>query len=177
VLKKLLASLSACLSVHAFAALNVGDVAPDFTVQAAMGGRQFTYHLYDALQNGPVVLYFYPAAFTHGCTIEAHNFAAAIDEYKSLGASVIGVSSDDIDTLKRFSVSECRNRFAVAADTDRNIMKAYDATLFLLPLYASRTSYVISPSGKVIYVYSSLSPDKHVANTLNALRSWAASRH
>jgi peroxiredoxin len=123
-----------------------------------------------------VVVYFYPAAFTPGCAIEAHNFAEAVDEYKALSASVIGVSHDDIDTLNRFSVSECRGKFAVVADTDRAIMKSYDAVMFLMPRYASRTLYVIVPNGKVIYAYSSLSPDKHVANTLAALRRWASTR-
>lgn len=171
-----LASLSALFSVHAHAALEVGDTAPAFTAQAAMAGQAFTYKLADALKAGPVVLYFYPAAFTPGCTIEAHDFAEAIPQYKALGASVIGVSHDDIDTLKRFSVSECRGKFAVAADPERRISKAYDATLFLMPRYASRVSYVIGPDGKVIYVYSSLSPDKHVANTLAAVRKWAAEK-
>jgi peroxiredoxin len=166
----------AMFSVHAPAALEVGDRAPDFTAQAAMAGQVFTYRLGEALKRGPVVLYFYPAAFTPGCTVEAHNFAEAIDQYKALGASVIGVSHDDIDTLKRFSISECRGRFAVAADADRRISKAYDAAMRIMPRYASRVSYVIAPGGEVIYVYSSLSPDKHVANTLAAVRKWAAGK-
>ena len=101
------------------AALNVGAPAPDFSAQASLGGNVFTFKLAEALKKGPVVLYFYPAAFTAGCTIEAHDFAEATDEYKSLGATVIGVSADDIDTLNKFSVSECRSKFAVAADGDR----------------------------------------------------------
>lgn len=171
-----LASLSALFSIHAHAALEVGDMAPDFATQAAMAGQAFTYRLADALKTGPVVLYFYPAAFTHGCTIEAHNFAEAIDQYKALGASVIGVSHDDIDTLKRFSLSECRGKFPVAADPARRISQAYDARMTLMPRYASRVSYVITPDGKVIYVFSSLSPSKHVENTLAAVRKWAAEK-
>lgn len=173
-LKKLFVSLTALLSLHSHADLGVGAAAPDFTAQAAMAGKAFTFSLRDALANGPVVLYFYPAAFTPGCTIEAHRFAEAIDQYQALGASVIGVSHDDIATLKRFSESECRGKFAVVADVDRSIMKAYDAVMFIYPRYASRTSYVIAPDGKVIYAYSSLSPDKHVANTLAAVRKWVA---
>jgi peroxiredoxin len=172
-MRKLLAALSTLFSVHAQAALNIGDAAPDFTAQASQAGKEFTYKLSDALKAGPVVLYFYPAAFTPGCTIEAHDFAAAIDQYQALGASVIGVSNDEIATLKRFSVSECRSKFAVVADTDRSIIKAYDAAMFLLSRYAKRISYLISPEGKVLYVYSSLSPDQHVANTLAALRRWS----
>lgn len=175
-LKKLLSFLPALFSVHAQGALNVGDRAPDFTAQASMAGKAFTYTLYDALKAGPVVLYFYPAAFTPGCSIEAHNFAEAVDEFKALGASVIGVSHDSIDTLNRFSVSECHGRFAVVADVDRRIMKSYDAVMFFMPRYASRVSYVIAPSGKVLYAYSSFSPDRHVANTLAALRRWVSEK-
>jgi peroxiredoxin len=174
--KKWIASLTALLSLNAHADLKVGDPAPDFTAQASLAGQEYTYHLRDALKNGPVVLYFYPAAFTPGCTVEAHRFAEAIEQYRELGASVIGVSHDDIATLKRFSVSECRSKFAVVADADRAIMKAYDAAMFLMPRYASRISYVIAPSGKIVYVYASLSPEKHVANTLEALRKWKAER-
>ena len=154
------------------AALKPGDLAPDFTAEASIGGRVFTFSLAAALKKGPVVLYFYPAAFTTGCTIEAHDFAEATAEYHKLGATVIGVSHDDIDTLERFSVSECRSKFAVAADTDQHIMKAYDAVLTLAPQYANRTSYVIAPDGHILYEYTSLDPDQHVAKTIGALRRW-----
>ena len=123
------------------------------------------------------VLYFYPAAFTSGCTIEAHDFAEAVEKYKALGATVVGVSHDPIDTLKRFSVSECRSKFAVVADTDGHIMKTYNSVMFLLPSYASRTSYVIAPIGEILYVYSSFSPGKHVENTLDALQKWVNAKH
>src|SRR6201996_9081760 len=115
------------------AALAVGSKAPDFDIKAALGGKQFDFSLAQALKKGPVVLYFYPAAFTEGCTIEAHEFAEATDRYKALGAQVIGVSHDDIATLNKFSVSECRSKFAVAADTDGNVMKAYDAVMVAKP--------------------------------------------
>ncbi|MEO6749949.1 MAG: peroxiredoxin [Casimicrobiaceae bacterium] len=156
-----------------FAALKPGDKAPDFTTEASMGGKVFSFSLADALKKGPVVLYFYPAAFTEGCTIEAHDFADATDAYHALGATVIGVSHDDIDKLNRFSLSECRSKFAVAADTDQKIMKSYDAVLAIAPRYANRTSYVIAPDGRIVYEYTSLDPDKHVANTLEALRAWS----
>ena len=160
----------------AYPALNVGAIAPNFVAQASMGGKVFTYSLADELKKGPVVVYFYPAAFTPGCTIEAHDFADAIGKYQALGATVIGVSHDDIEKLNRFSVSECRSKFPVAADPDQTIMKSYDATLTLFPEYANRTSYVIAPDGKIIYSYTDLRPDKHVENTLEALQKWAA-RH
>ncbi|ALS61470.1 MULTISPECIES: peroxiredoxin [Pandoraea] len=160
--------------IPAHAALKTGATAPDFTAQASLGGNVFSFSLADALKKGPVVLYFYPAAFTTGCTIEAHDFAEATDTFKSMGATVIGVSHDNIDTLNKFSVSECRSKFAVAADTDQHIMRAYDAVLALKPDLANRVSYVIAPDGKVIYSYVSLDPDKHVANTLEAVRKWRA---
>jgi peroxiredoxin (alkyl hydroperoxide reductase subunit C) len=175
-LKKVLAAFAALVSLHAHADLKPGETAPDFTAQATQGGKVFTYTLHDALKQGPVVLYFYPAAFTPGCTIEAHKFAEAIDRYKALGASVIGVSHDPIEKLQRFSVSECRSKFPVAADADGAIMKAYDAVMPVFSSYASRTSYVIAPDGMILYAYSSLSPDKHVENTLAAVKKWKEGR-
>lgn len=169
----ILAILSAATALPAWAALKPGDRAPEFVTDASLAGNVFSFSLADALKRGPVVLYFYPAAFTTGCTIEAHDFAEAVDKYKALGATIIGVSHDKIETLQRFSVSECRSKFAVAADADRRVMKSYDAVLTLLPQYANRVSYVIAPDGRIIYAYTSLDPDKHVENTLNALRRWS----
>jgi peroxiredoxin len=159
-------------AVSAYAELKLGAKAPDFTVQASLAGKPFKFSLADALARGPVVLYFYPAAFTPGCTKEAHDFAEATDQFKALGATVIGVSHDPIETLNKFSVSECRNKFAVAADTDGSIMKSYDAVLPQKPEYANRTSYVIAPSGEILYSYTAMSPDKHVADTLGAVKRW-----
>jgi peroxiredoxin len=173
-MKRLAAALLtfALLALPAYAALKPGDIAPDFTAPASLGGNEFSFSLAEALKKGPVVLYFYPAAFTKGCTIEAHEFAEAIDKYKALGASVIGVSHDDIATLKKFSTSECRSKFPVAADTDQHIMKAYDAVMTRKPEYANRTSYVIAPDGRILYEYTDLDPTHHVANTLAALQAW-----
>jgi len=169
-----LALITALLAMPSLAALKPGDPAPDFQAPASLGGDVFTFSLAAALKKGPVVLYFYPAAFTTGCTIEAHDFADAVDAYRALGATVIGVSHDDIDTLKRFSVSECRSKFAVAADKDQSIMKSYDAVLAVKPEYADRVSYVIAPDGRVVFAYKSLNPEKHVEYTLDALRKWSA---
>ncbi len=165
-------TLVAYAAAPAFAALSDGTKAPDFSLQASQGGKVFTFALADALKNGPVVLYFYPAAFTKGCTIEAHEFADAMDQYKALGATVIGVSHDPIDKLQKFSVSECRSKFPVAADTDQAVEKSYDAVLTQAPKYANRTSYVIAPDGTILYSYTNLEPDKHVENTLAALKAW-----
>jgi thioredoxin-dependent peroxiredoxin len=175
-MRRILALALVILVQQAQAELNIGDRAPPFTTQASLGGSVYRYSLEDELKKGPVVLYFYPAAFTKGCTIEAHDFAEAIGEYQALGASVIGVSHDPIETLRRFSISECRSKFPVAADPDQRIMRAYDAVLFGITAYASRTSYVIAPDGQIIYAYSDLNPDNHVANTLAALRKWEAKR-
>ena len=171
-----LALVALLVALPVFAALKIGEPAPDFTAQASLDGKVFQFQLSASLRQGPVVLYFYPAAFTPGCTVEAHNFAEAVDQYRALGATVIGVSNDSIETLNKFSVSECRSKFAVAADTGQSIMKSYDAVLAYVTAYASRTSYVIAPDGKIIYVYSNMSPDQHVANTLAALRQWAAAK-
>ena len=175
-MKRFLMLTAALVFMPAYAALKVGDRAPDFSAQASLGGKEFRYSLSMALKRGPVIVYFYPAAFTSGCTIEAHNFAAAIDDYKSLGATVIGVSKDSIETLNKFSVSECQSKFPVAADQDQSIMKAYDAVLSGHPEYADRTSYVIAPDGTVIYAYTAMNPDKHVANTLAAVKQWIAAK-
>ena len=167
----LAATLVVAVALPAVAALKPGAPAPDFTTAASLGGKEFQFSLSDALKKGPVVLYFYPAAFSAGCTIEAHDFAEATDQFEAMGASVIGVSHDDIATLNKFSVTECRNKFAVAADPDLRIIKSYDAKLPLLG-YADRTSFVVVPDGTVSYVYSALNPEKHVANTLAAVRAW-----
>ena len=171
------AVLLASLAVSANAALEVGATAPNFTAPASMGGSVFTFTLADALKKGPVVLYFYPAAFTKGCTIEAHDFADAVDDYKALGATVIGISHDNIDKLNEFSVSECRSKFAVAADPKGVVINEYDASMRAKPEYADRISYVIAPDGKVLYEYASLDPEKHVSNTLEAVKKYAASAH
>jgi peroxiredoxin len=170
-------AMAALSTAPGLASLQVGANAPDFKAQASLGGKVFDFSLADALKKGPVVLYFYPAAFTKGCTIEAHEFADAVDQYKKLGATVIGVSHDTIDTLNKFSVSECRSKFAVAADPQLTVAKAYDAVLPQAPAYANRTSYVIVPGGKIIYTYTDLNPTQHVANTLQALQQYEASQH
>ena len=156
----------------AYAALPNGATAPDFTAEASLGGNTYSFSLADALKKGPVVLYFYPAAFTQGCTIEAHDFAKAMPQFKTLGATVIGVSHDGIAKLQRFSVSECRKQFPVASDASGTIMKEYDAVLAKYPQYANRTSYVIAPGGKILYSYTNLNPADHVANTMAVVKRW-----
>ena len=166
------ALITALIAIPAYAALPNGAKAPDFSTDASLAGKEFKFSLADALKKGPVVLYFYPAAFTPGCTVEAHEFAEATAKFKQLGATVIGVSHDPIEKLNRFSVSECRNKFAVASDADGGIMKAYDSVLPDHPEYANRTSYVIAPTGDIIYSYTAMNPDKHVENTMAAVKKW-----
>ena len=163
---------TALVTVPVFAALPNGTQAPDFSADASLAGKTFHFSLADVLKKGPVVLYFYPAAFTPGCTVEAHEFADATSKFKALGATVIGVSHDPIAKLNQFSVSECRNKFAVASDADGSVMKSYDAVLPQHADYANRTSYVIAPTGQIIYSYTDLAPEQHVANTLAAVQKW-----
>jgi peroxiredoxin Q/BCP len=168
------AAVTALMALPVWAALPNGAQAPDFSTDASLAGKTFKFSLAEALKKGPVVLYFYPAAFTPGCTVEAHEFAEATDKFTALGATVIGVSHDPIDKLNKFSVSECRNKFAVASDGSGSIMKEYDAVLLSHPAYADRTSYVIAPDGKIIYSYTAMNPDQHVANTMAAVEKWQA---
>lgn len=170
----LLTALLFTMPVTAMAALDKGAKAPDFTSKAALGGKSFDFSLSQALKKGPVVLYFYPKAFTSGCTVEAHNFAEATDDFRKAGATVIGVSNDDIATLERFSVEECRNKFAVAVATPA-VIRAYDAALPGTQL-ANRTSYVIAQDGRISYSFTSPSPQGHVENTLRAVRALRTSR-
>ncbi len=174
-MKKLLAILMVLLplTTSSYAALDIGDAAPNFTASAALGGKVFQFSLAESLAKGPVVLYFFPAAFSVGCSAEAHEFAESIGRFEALGATVIGVSGDDIDTLGKFSVQACQGKFPVASDSGQRIMKSYDAVMMLRPEFANRLSYVISPKGDIIYNYQSLNPSRHVEKTLAALRDWS----
>ncbi len=156
------------------AALSPGARAPDFRARATLGGKEFDASLAAMLRKGPVVVYFYPAAFTAGCTVEAHDFADAMPQFDRLGAQVLGVSEDGIAKLDRFSVSACQSRFPVAADADGSIARAYDATLPVVRGYASRTSYAIAPDGTILAAYSAMDPDGHVSRMLDAVKLWAS---
>jgi len=166
-----LMAVAAALAHPARAALDIGDPVPKFTASAALGGKTFRYSLADALVKGPVVLYFFPAADSSDCSIEAHAFAEAVDQFAALGATVIGVSADDIDTLSKFSVKSCQSRFPVASDEAKTVIQGFDALMQTRPDFANRLSYVIAPNGTVAYYYQNLNPDKHVERTLNAVRA------
>src|SRR5947207_9603463 len=158
------------LAAPSFGAMKPGDTAPVFTAQAAVGGEEFTFTLADALKKGPVVLYFFPKAFTKGCTAEAHAFAEAAEQYKSQGATLIGMSADDIGTLHKFSTQECSSKFPVAADPELKVIKSFDSVMESRNI-SDRISYVIGQDGKVAYAYSDRNPDKHVENTLAAVKA------
>ena len=171
-MRKLLAGLAiaALAATPTAAALPTGAKAPDFTTTGAIAGKPFRLHLAEQLKRGPVVLYFYPKAFTKGCTLEAHAFSEATKDFKKAGARVIGMSADDLPTLKRFSVEGCRNAFPVATATP-DVIKAYDVSLKQKPEMTDRTSYVIDRTGKIVFVHSELDWSEHVAKTLAAVRA------
>jgi peroxiredoxin len=154
----------------ALAALDVGEKVAPFTAPAALAGKPFTYSLSDALAKGPVVVYFFPAAFSVGCSIEAHAFADAMDQFAALNATVIGVSTDDMETLSKFSSQACQGKFPVASDETKDISKSFDAIMQTRPDYANRISYVIAPNGAVVSYYQSLNPFKHVEKMLAAVK-------
>ena len=159
-----------CLSVSAQAALKPGDAAPSFKTPAAVAGKAFDFDMAEALRKGPVVLYFFPKAFTQGCTLEAHAFAEATPQFAAMKATVVGMSHDDIDTLKRFSTEACRDQFAVASDPQAQTIRAYDASAAANPQRADRISYVIGQDGKVRFVHMGSDPDEHVRQTEAAVK-------
>ena len=169
----------------ALAALKVGDTAPDFTLQAALGAKDYTYKLSDAVSKGPVVVYFYPSAYTSGCDLEAHTFAEQSDKFKAAGATILGVSADDLGRLHKFSADPafCAGKFPIASDADTKIAQSY--ALNVTPpregakdvnkddinhAFIERHTYVIGKDGKVLASLSSkadgLSPDQHVDKSL-----------
>ena len=186
-MKKLILSLvlTAAMASPAFATLKPGDAAPDFTAAGSLGGKDFTFHLKDALKKGPVVVYFYPSAYTGGCDLEAHTFAEQSDKFASAGATIIGVSADDLGRLKQFSADPkfCAGKFPIASDADTKIAQSY--ALNVTPpragakdvnqveinhAFIERVTYVIGKDGKILATLSSksdgLSPDQHVDKSL-----------
>ena len=171
-MRKLLTAIAAVTLVAspATAALKVGDKAPNFTTTGAVGGKEFKLNLASQLKKGPVVLYFFPKAFTKGCTLEAHAFSDSIADFKKAGAQVIGMSADDLKTLHDFSAKECRSAFPVATATPE-IQKGYDVAWAAHPGITTRTSYVIGKNGKVVMVHDDLDFSQHVAKSLAAVKA------
>jgi peroxiredoxin len=162
-----LLAITVCSPVHA--TLPVGAKAPDFRTLGSLNGKPFRLHLREQLRHGPLVLYFYPKAFTEGCTLEAKAFSDAIPQFRKAGARVIGLSADDLETLKKFSVEACRGKFPVAT-ASADLIKAYDVELGAAPI-SNRTSYVIGQDGRVVFVHSEMSWKEHVAQTLAAVEA------
>ena len=162
--------LASLIAPAAQAALKVGDAAPNFKTPAAVAGKAFDFDMAAALKMGPVVLYFFPKAFTQGCTLEAHAFAEATPQFTAMGATVVGMSHDDIDTLKKFSTEACRDQFAVASDPKAQTIQAYDAAIAANLAMASRISYVVGQDGKVKFALVSSDPLAHVQQTEAAVK-------
>ena len=169
-MRKFLTALAlASIAIPAAAALPTGAKAPNFVTAGAIGGKPFRLNLAEQLRHGPVVLYFYPKAFTKGCTLEAHAFSEAIPEFKKAGARVFGMSADDLPTLKKFSVEACRGAFPVAR-AEKKVIKAYDVALPLVGM-SNRTSYVIARDGRIVMVHSEMDWKDHVSKTLAAVKA------
>ena len=183
--------LSGALALPALAALKEGDKAPDFTTPASLAGKEFTFTLKDALKKGPVVVYFYPAAFTGGCNIQAHTFAENMDAFKAAKASVIGVSLDSIARLNDFSADPayCAGKLPVASDADGAIAKSYGVNVRegragmkdsrgadIDHGFAERLTFVVAKDGKVVSTIGAgnLPPDQNVQQALQAVKDLAA---
>ncbi|MFN3820350.1 peroxiredoxin [Blastomonas sp.] len=154
------------------AKIAIGSKAPMFSTTGAKAGKAYTLNLASELKKGPVVLYFFPKAFTSGCTAEAHEFATRMDEFKKAGATVIGLSADGIEELKKFSTEACQSKFAVAQATPQMI-QAYGVGLSGRPNMTGRTSMVIAPNGRVTFVHNDMDYRDHVKLTLGAVQSMA----
>lgn len=178
--------LAAALSLPAIAALKAGDSAPDFTAQASLAGKSMTYHLRDALKKGPVVVYFYPSAFTAGCNAQAHAFAVNMDKFREAGASVIGVSLDSIERLNDFSADPnyCAGQLTVASDADGKIARSYELSIREVSAgakdsrgieighgMAERTTFIVTPDGKVSSTIGGVTPTANVDAALAAVQA------
>lgn len=168
------ATLAALCATPALAALKAGEKAPDFVADGFQAGKALKFSLADARKKGPVVLYFFPAADTKGCNLEAKMFADAMPQFAASGATVIGVTAGQLDKLQQISADtdKCSGKFPVAADPGAKIARQYDSVLAAKPDWSDRTSYVIAPNGTVIHAYSKLDPTEHVSQTLAAVKSY-----
>jgi peroxiredoxin Q/BCP len=169
----------------AHAALKEGDLAPDFTLQASFAGKAFNYALKDALKKGPVVVYFYPSAFTGGCNIQAHTFAENVDRFKSAGATIVGVSLDSITRLNDFSADPqfCAGKIAVASDADGRVAKGFDLAVAEIPAgrkdtrgveidhgRVDRTTFIVGQDGRVVATVGGLAPAANVEKALDIVQ-------
>jgi peroxiredoxin len=182
---------SVALSHTTIASLQEGKEAPDFKAQASLAGKPFGYSLQEELKKGPVVVYFYPSAFTGGCNIQAHTFATKHEQFAQAGASVIGVSLDSIDRLNAFSADPeyCAGKVAVASDADGSIAKAYELNVKQaapdkkdsrgVPIthgFTERTTFIVKQDGKIAATIGGLKPAENVAAALEAVQKLAADK-
>ena len=170
----LAAAAAALLAAPASAALKPGAKAPVFTAPGYLAGDPVSLSLAEALKKGPVVLYFFPSAYTKGCNLEAHLFSEAADKFKAQKTTVIGITAGAVDKLAAFSkdTETCGGKFAVAADPGAKIAKQYDSVLTVKPDWSDRTSYVIAPNGTILHAYSKMDPSDHVTETLAAVKAY-----
>jgi peroxiredoxin len=177
--------LSVAVALPALAALKEGDKAPTFQAKASLAGKPFDYSLSDSLKKGPVIVYFYPSAFTQGCNIQAHEFSVNMDKITAAGASVIGVSLDSIERLNDFSADPnyCAGKVAVASDPTGSIAKSYDLMVRegaagikdsrgveIDHGFAERTTFIVSPDGKVVATIGGVSPAENVAKSIETVQ-------
>ncbi|MFZ2266954.1 MAG: peroxiredoxin [Azonexus sp.] len=192
-MKRFLAAglLAGLISLPCLAALGAGEMAPDFTTEASLAGKVLPFSLKAALKKGPVVVYFYPSAYTHGCNIQAHTFAENIDRFSAAGASIVGVSLDSISRLKRFSADPdyCAGKLIVASDADGRIAKSYQLSVHDAVAgskdskgeeidhgFAERTTFVVTPDGRIAATIGGVSPDANVEKALDVVQRLAKGR-
>lgn len=183
--------LASLIALPAMAALKEGDAAPDFKAQASLAGKAYTFSLKDTLKKGPVVVYFYPSAYTGGCNIQAHTFAVNHEKFAAAGATVIGVSLDSIARLNDFSADPeyCAGKVAVASDADGKIAKAFDLNVRdaapgrkdtrgvdIDHGFTERTTFIVTPDGKVAATVGGLAPEANVNQALETVQKLAANK-
>jgi len=189
-MKRLLLSclISTAICLPALAALKDGDKAPDFTAQASLAGKEFKFSLKESLKKGPVVVYFYPSAYTQGCNVQAHTFSVNQEKFAAAGASIIGVSLDSIQRLNQFSADPeyCAGKFPVASDADGSIAKSYDLSVRQMAGLkdtkgnevdhglAERTTFVVTPDGKIAATIGGVKPDENVMKALETVQKLKA---
>jgi peroxiredoxin Q/BCP len=186
-----LLSIAAFVATTALAALRAGDAAPPFTAPASLAGKPFTYSLKESLAKGPVVVYFYPSAYTSGCNVQAHEFSTKTEQFAAAGASVVGVSLDSIERLNAFSADPayCAGKLAVASDAEGRIARSFglrvtDAQPGAIDTrgkeidhgFAERTTFVVRKDGTIAAIVGSVSPSENVARALEQVKKLAASR-
>ena len=179
---------STVLTLPVFAALKLGDKAPDFSARASLAGSEFDFSLKDALKKGPVVVYFYPSAYTQGCNVQAHTFSVNQEKFAAAGATIIGVSLDSIQRLNQFSADPeyCAGKFPVASDASGSIAKSYDLTVKNVPGikdtkgnevdhgFAERTTFVVTSDGKIAATIGGVTPTENVMKALETVQQLKA---